>query len=180
MKKLLMALAVISVGTVASAAAFTWKTGTSNQVYLMNTSDRAANMTAYLFSTAAVSQSDVYDTFAAGTSIGTLTSKATATTSAQGAVTGSFEADAGDVFTGYFAIVTNVGGTDYLYISTEATGTAPATGSATLTFKEKATSQLAASTSSYSGAGWYAVPEPTSGLLMLLGMAGLALKRKRA
>lgn len=30
------------------------------------------------------------------------------------------------------------------------------------------------------GAGWYAVPEPTSGLLMLLGMAGLALKRKRA
>ena len=33
------------------------------------------------------------------------------------------------------------------------------------------------------GAGWYqaaAVPEPTSGLLMLLGMAGLALRRRRA
>jgi len=27
---------------------------------------------------------------------------------------------------------------------------------------------------------WVAVPEPTSGLLMLLGVAGLALKRKRA
>lgn len=27
---------------------------------------------------------------------------------------------------------------------------------------------------------WAAVPEPTSGLLMLLGLAGLALKRKRA
>jgi hypothetical protein len=27
---------------------------------------------------------------------------------------------------------------------------------------------------------WTAVPEPTSGLLMLLGVAGLALKRKRA
>ena len=27
---------------------------------------------------------------------------------------------------------------------------------------------------------WQAVPEPTSGLLLLLGMAGLALKRKRA
>ena len=27
---------------------------------------------------------------------------------------------------------------------------------------------------------WAAVPEPTSGLLMLLGMAGLALRRKRA
>ena len=31
------------------------------------------------------------------------------------------------------------------------------------------------------GAGWTAVaPEPTSGLLLLLGMAGLALRRKRA
>ena len=29
-------------------------------------------------------------------------------------------------------------------------------------------------------AGWTAAPEPTSGLLMLLGVAGLALKRKRA
>ena len=27
--------------------------------------------------------------------------------------------------------------------------------------------------------GWAAVPEPTSGLLLLIGMAGLALKRKR-
>lgn len=33
----------------------------------------------------------------------------------------------------------------------------------------------------FKGAGWYSsVPEPTSGLLMLLGVAGLALKRKRA
>lgn len=28
--------------------------------------------------------------------------------------------------------------------------------------------------------GWVAVPEPTSGLLLLLGMAGLALRRKKA
>ena len=28
--------------------------------------------------------------------------------------------------------------------------------------------------------GWVAAPEPTSGLLLLLGMAGLALKRKRS
>lgn len=34
----------------------------------------------------------------------------------------------------------------------------------------------------FSTGGWYttAVPEPTSGLLMLLGMAGLALRRRRA
>ena len=48
-----------------------------------------------------------------------------------------------------------------------------------------ATSSAAAMSASggYQGAGWYSVanvPEPTSGLLMLLGVAGLALKRKRA
>lgn len=30
------------------------------------------------------------------------------------------------------------------------------------------------------GSGWQSIPEPTSGLLLLLGMAGLALKRKVA
>jgi len=35
--------------------------------------------------------------------------------------------------------------------------------------------------SAYDGAGWYTVaPEPTSGLLLLIGMAGLALRRRRA
>ena len=32
----------------------------------------------------------------------------------------------------------------------------------------------------FTGATWQSVPEPTSGLLMLLGVAGLALRRRRA
>ena len=35
-------------------------------------------------------------------------------------------------------------------------------------------------TATQNTSNWAAVPEPTSGLLLLLGMAGLALKRKRA
>ena len=35
-------------------------------------------------------------------------------------------------------------------------------------------------TTPYTAGSWTAVPEPTSGLLLLLGVAGLALKRKRA
>ena len=48
-----------------------------------------------------------------------------------------------------------------------------ATGIKTLAWGSQATITQAAG-------GWTAVPEPTSGLLLLLGMAGLALKRKVA
>ena len=40
--------------------------------------------------------------------------------------------------------------------------------------------QLDATYGAFSKDGWQSVPEPTSGLLLLLGVAGLALKRKRA
>lgn len=60
-------------------------------------------------------------------------------------------------------------------IANKGTGTVDDLGSA-LSF-----SNLASASSSYATVGgWTAVPEPTSGLLMLLGMAGLALRRKRA
>lgn len=57
------------------------------------------------------------------------------------------------------------------------------TGEVNIDFKDSisdASKTTINASSGYSNAGWYVVPEPTSGLLMLLGMAGLALKRKRA
>ena len=56
---------------------------------------------------------------------------------------------------------------------------APGTGVASLTSKN---GTFSSTTGYWSAAGWTssAVPEPTSGLLMLLGVAGLALRRRRA
>lgn len=64
-------------------------------------------------------------------------------------------------------------------ISTDVSVTATAAGNnVTLTFGAMA--GTTATANKFYGQSWTAVPEPTSGLLMLLGMAGLALRRRRA
>jgi uncharacterized protein YraI len=52
------------------------------------------------------------------------------------------------------------------YVSETIVATALGTGAGSITFE--------------GGGTWTAVPEPTSGLLLLVGVAGLALRRKRA
>ena len=70
---------------------------------------------------------------------------------------------AGETYSFYFTSVDAVGNT---YQSETVTAPAYGVGVGTFTFEGNGT--------------WTAVPEPTSGLLMLLGVAGLALKRKKA
>ena len=63
------------------------------------------------------------------------------------------------------------------------TGAAGQSGLVEFDLSEDINNKLVAGTATYTDAGWYsaaAVPEPTSGLLLLLGMAGLALRRKQA
>ena len=64
----------------------------------------------------------------------------------------------------------------YFTISADVTKQAPATGFLAMSF---------ANVSSTAQVGWTgitsaSIPEPTSGLLMLVGLAGLALRRRRA
>lgn len=95
---------------------------------------------------------------------------ATKKISAQQYITPASYAD-GTVASGsFYYVVIDDGGKDIAYTTTAKTGTInTGTGTASMTV---ASSKFAYATAS--------VPEPTSGILLLLGMAGLALKRKRA
>ena len=77
----------------------------------------------------------------------------------------------------FYAVIFNADSiadaTEYMVV-----GGAEADGSLKLTFGTATANQTASLNAS--SATWAAVPEPTSGLLMLLGVAGLALRRRRA
>lgn len=182
MKKLLILAAVaVAAGTI-QAASFYWKTkaGSSNYVYV-NGTDTAYSGTAYLFLSG--SAETVYNDWMGGTALSSMASLDSQSIRSGRIAIGETALDnSADPLSVVFA-TEYVNGTDrFLYISTTASQAAIDIGSATINFAgNAATSKLAASTGGYSGAGWYtSVPEPTSGLLMLLGMAGLALRRRRA
>jgi len=87
-----------------------------------------------------------------------------------------------DYISAYVAIVDG----DYVYLSATANSSYDAlnnSGKVNPTVSTSSYLRDKDGTVAFSNAGWYnlsAAPEPTSGLLLLLGVAGLALKRKRA
>ena len=192
MKKLMMAAAVALAAIGLNAATVTW--GATKGYLYDGAGDSAAKITsgsAYLmFVTSSYTQSDLVADFKAANY------KADATLTAMGE-SGAMATGAGTIGSNarisgsstyattsdgsvYFVVFNN----DKMYVSATAdaiydTVTGEATASfASISTSSKATIDIAGG---YSGAGWYGdVPEPTSGLLMLIGMAGLALRRKRA
>ena len=83
----------------------------------------------------------------------------------------------GDVYARFVAFDSNTDGNWY-YLSNESTGVGY---DGSETYPTGTT--VGWNATNYSASNWHevsAVPEPTSGLLLLLGVAGLALRRKRA
>ena len=192
MKKLMIALAVAAIAVASQAATVQWKSGASIQGADATQSGKfdgkalAANkFTMYVWDTLTKAEYDAlditsdsfYTTWSAKTdsaiSKGVKASNATLGANAKNtAATDSTPYYAAILFT-----YTDANGKDW-YIANKATVTTDSLGNgATL-------SNLAKNIGGGSGTaitGWTAVaPEPTSGLLLLIGVAGLALRRRRA
>ena len=85
-----------------------------------------------------------------------------------------------DQETTYYAaiLLKYVSGETEMYIGNKATGAVNTSGTGSTV--NNLAKYIGGGTSGTAIAGYASVPEPTSGLLLLLGVAGLALKRKRA
>lgn len=201
MKKIMIAAAVVGLAAFTQAASFDWSTK-ANFVKMQDNSYIDAKSTVYLFQTD-VTGDKGYDAFIAALTAddfdtskitqwdcfaGTLTTKDTTNTrsTGQGSGTANVKAtSAAGEYEGhqFVALILDkdASGTEYYNLSSATGGKAKDPNDPTDTSVNPQFS------SSFFKGGWQEittsggdVPEPTSGLLLLLGMAGLALRRKHA
>ena len=153
MKKLLILAAVVVAGVAANAASFKWSASGVNDFAGTTPYSGSATLYAYLST--------------ADASTAVAVNNATMTSGAIAAADTVFSSDdfiVGSTYTFYYTMEDAAGN---VFTSGNKNSKAQATSTMTVAF---------AGTGSWTAAP---VPEPTSGLLMLLGMAGLALRRRR-
>lgn len=192
MKKIMIAAAIAAVAAVANAASITWGSGTfktmsdANGTWSGTTITTAGQVKGYYFNvSAAVYAAAVADPsaiFAGFTENGNSSTLSLASAVTTVNKTGSNLATGTIALkdTGTFAAGDTVYGV-LVYTYTDPTyGEGHIATAGTYTFEAAANKTMQNMASSVGAWTTTAVPEPTSGLLLLLGVAGLALKRKRA
>ena len=181
MKKLVMAMAIALAAVAAQAEEMFLDI---SNVFRAGTYNNIKNANGYLIYSDTLSQSAAVAAFnSAGASYESTiaSSAALATAGYINEANWRGEAEVSRISEMYVLCFDQDNNNNYMYVSPVATPEG-----VDFTIDGFGTSSAAAmSASSFNGAGWYtggtsSVPEPTSGLLMLLGVAGLALKRKRA
>ena len=187
MKKLMVTAVAIAMAVVANAASVKWSCpdGIADATETGFTSASVI----YLINAAELSQSDIYTAVMGGASLADAVS---------GHTVKSLSLDEGGFSATTFDVAYTAGtkqtfymtcfdeSLNAVYFSEEIEKTLSGTGA--MGYRYDALSSLDGVAADMSGfdksyGGWVstaAVPEPTSGLLMLLGMAGLALRRRRA
>ena len=198
MKKLLMALGVVAIAASANAAAVTWvsgvlKTPASSEGGWSTSNIASGSAAGYFWVIDAATYNSLYNAdvetmignvMGKYASIDTVNKKVTITDTSYKTPTANttsitYKDDggyaAGD--TAYAAMIFTYtqGGEDF-YIANVGSWEFTAA-------QNKSMTSMATNLGGAGGAalgGWQSVPEPTSGLLMLLGVAGLALRRRRA
>ena len=175
MRKIITGIAIALCAIVANAASVQWDMDYS---YTPGTTDYAENYLVYFFDNAVTSRDNVIASIAAGNT--TFVSSALGTAQLTDSEGYASEMNVGNYgnsvdVTGYLVIfnANTLADATKAYVTPAETGTTtPIGGASYLGFGDQTGTQAAGN--------WTAVPEPTSGLLILLGMAGLALKRKLA
>ena len=189
MKKLMIALAVAACAVAANAASFNWtSSGMTAASKTINSKAGTAlysettAFTLYLFDADVTSQADLLAGLRGNKGITDFASVTSQTLGDKSQITAKefTYGETGNTYKYYMAIIN--GDDVFLSVSVSAMALLADTSNVYFTGLGSATKN-AFGDANYSSAGWYStasVPEPTSGLLLLLGVAGLALKRKRA
>lgn len=193
MKKMMIALGVVAAAISLNAATVKWNSGTITLAN-GNTGSSAGQVTAVVweFTTSAMYDKVVagdYDVVANGAELdAAAANKITGSSTRRGElnITGKTDVAADK---GVWAVVlytdTTATGADKYLVNAAYSGAVGNTGVTVYEMSNQIGGKLGTITGDPITSGWtaaatMATPEPTSGLLLLLGVAGLALKRKRA
>ncbi len=193
MKKLMMAVAAFALAASAQAATYNWKwtstlkdptsTAYSGTVYLFNAQDYSQQtiLTAFLANPKSYSLSGAIDSYATTNGKGP-----SVPSSIPAANIGTLRTVTEDEkYVDYFYAATFTSGDDSYILLTDTYNVFVQSAQDTQMSVALSGSSIAPEDTSTIIAGkvWYgaeAIPEPTTGLLVLLGVAGLALRRRRA
>ena len=176
MKKLMLAFAVAVMAIGAQAASVAWSTG------VFDTPDGGSSKTGSKYSDVYRAVCSIYSDSAGNNLLG---SSETTATKKSGVMTGTIDLDkpaAGTESTYYTKLVITEIATGKTLQSEMGSFTwnGDSLSDPSLEFYGATASGFAGTPPAPVGGGWSGVPEPTSGILMLVGLGVLALRRRRA